>query len=40
MNFGDTFQDFCEKNNLTKAESIKILEELRSRSDDKPGDHC
>ena len=33
MNFGSTFKDFCEKNQLTKTEAIEILErELKTRS--------
>jgi len=34
MNFGNTFQDFCEINRLTKQEAIRILEnELKIRSE-------
>ena len=29
MNFGKSFQDFCEINTLTKSEAIRILEKVR-----------
>jgi len=35
MNFGNTFQEFCEINQLTKQEAIRILEDkLRIREVD------
>jgi len=34
MNLGNTFQDFCEINRLTKQEAIRILEDkLKIRSE-------
>jgi len=31
VNFGNNFQDFCEKNQLTKQEAIKLLEQELER---------
>ena len=38
MKFYGNFREFCEKNNLTKAEGIRALEEkLREKLDDYGG---
>jgi len=37
MNFYGNFKEFCEKNNLSKSEGIKILEDEIDKMESKNG---